>query len=162
MMAAVSVLPRFCILLVLVAAGSALQAQTKVIKIRVINANNNTPIPKQNVSVSLLYEKGEKTPAKYDANLRLETDVNGEAQFSLPEPAPAHFAAQTRLTSENWHCKCIVIGTTQDLIQKGLVQPSGPESKGSATKVQPESGVIVFLARPFSFFERLIYPLIKE
>src|SRR5713226_2379832 len=58
----------------------------QVIRIRVIDLKTGRPLQKQPVSVTLFYDKGEKTPAKYDANLRLETDVNGEAQFRLPEP----------------------------------------------------------------------------
>jgi hypothetical protein len=51
------------------------------IKIRVVNVENGHPIQKQPISVSMLYEK---TPPKYDATIRLETDANGGAQFGLP------------------------------------------------------------------------------
>jgi hypothetical protein len=60
---------------------------SQVVSIRVVNANDGHPLARQNVSVALLYEKGEKTPAKYDPNLSLEADGNGEVQFRLPEPA---------------------------------------------------------------------------
>ena len=59
-----------------------------VIRIRVVNVKTGRPVPKQTVTVSMLYDKNEKTPAKYSATLRLETDANGEAQLGLPEPAP--------------------------------------------------------------------------
>jgi hypothetical protein len=134
----------------------------QVVSIRVVNANNGHPLPKQNVSVALLYEKGEKTPAKYDANLSLETDGNGEAQFRLLEPAPVHLAAQVRLTSEHWHCGCMALVAIQDLVQKGIVQTPGPESTTSATNAKARPGVILFLARPFTFLERLFYPFVKD
>jgi hypothetical protein len=133
-----------------------------MIRVRVIDDTNGHPLPKQQVSISLLYEKGEKVPANYDALLQLETDVNGEVQFRLPEPAPAHLAAQVRLTSEHWHCGCTALVDTQDLIQKGLVGPEpGHGSTRSTASVKAEPGEILFVARPFTFFERLLYPLVK-
>jgi hypothetical protein len=148
------------ILIALIAAPLTLDAQA--IKIRVINLNNGRPLPNQHVSIALSYEKGQKAPAKYDANLRLETDVDGEAVLHLPEPAPAHLLVSVRLTSEYWHCSCLAIGDTPDLVQKGLVQSAGREPAGPATNAKPEPGVVLFLARPFTFLERLLYPLMKE
>jgi len=57
---------KFSVIALIVAAGSALQAQTPVARIRVINANSGRPLPLQYVSVDLLYEKGKKAPAKYE------------------------------------------------------------------------------------------------
>ena len=61
----------------------------QVITIRVINANNGHPLKKQQVSVSLLYEKDQKPPVTYDAVVRVATDAEGKAQFDLPAP-PLH------------------------------------------------------------------------
>jgi hypothetical protein len=134
----------------------------QVVTIRVINAADGHPLQKQQVSVSLLYEKGERTPPKYDANLSLETDVNGEAHFPLPEPAPTHLSAQVRLPSEHWRCGCGVLAATEDVIQKGIVGPlPGAEPKKSAAPLKGTPGEILFVARPLSFFERLLYPLVK-
>ena len=157
----ISVFLKFSIAAVMLVAGFTADARAQVIRIRVINVNNGHPVPRQSVSVGLAYAKSEKAPAMYDANLRLETDANGEAQIRLPEPFPAHLVAQVRLTSEHWHCGCVALVATQDLIQKGIVQASGPESTGSATNAKAEPGVILFLARPFTFLERLLYPLVK-
>jgi hypothetical protein len=127
----------------------------------VINAKNGRPLPKQNVSVSLLYEKSERAPAKYDALLHLETDVNGKAQFALPEPAPAHLSVGVRLTSEHWRCRCTAaLVATQDLVQKGIVE--GHELTTSPTFVNVDPREILFVARPFTFLERVLYPLLKE
>lgn len=147
-----------CVLLMLV--GPLCFAQ--VVTVRVINAADGRPLQKQQVSVSLLYEKGEKTPAKYEANLSLETDANGEAHFTLPEPAPPHISAQVRLTSEHWRCGCGVLAATGDVIQKGIVSPlPGGESKKAAASLKVAPGEILFAARPLSFFERLLYPFVK-
>ena len=123
-----------------------------------VNSNNGQPLPKQSVSINLLYERGEKPPAKYEGNLVLETDAKGEAQFGLPEPAPAHIWVQVRLTSEHWHCGCMALATTQDVIQKGM---SDSESTTSIKNARAEPRIILFLARPFTLLERLLYPLMK-
>ena len=131
----------------------------QTIRIRVVNDKTGRPLPKQPISITLLYEKGEKTPAKYDAALNIETDEKGESQFNLPKPAPAHLAAEVHLTSELWHCGCGVLVTTQDLIRKGIV---GARSAESGNPVQAEPKEIMFFARPFTLFERLFYPFMKE
>ena len=147
-----------CVLLVLVAPFCLAQ----VVSVRVINAIDGCPLQKQQISVSLLYEKGEKTPAKYAANLTLETDANGETHFTFPEPVPPHISAQVRLTSEYWRCGCGVLAATEDVIQKGIVGPvPGGESKRGAASLKPTPGEILFAARPLSFLERLLSPFVK-
>jgi hypothetical protein len=125
----------------------------QTVKIRVVNANNAHPLSKQNVSVALLDGQGEMTPTNYD--LKLETDGNGEAQFHLPEPAPVHIAVRIRLASKHWHCKCVALVSTQVVVQQGIVQIPGPELPKSAANAKAGPGVILFIARPFSFLERL-------
>jgi hypothetical protein len=134
----------------------------QAVTVRVVNAADGHPLQKQQVSVSLLYEKGEKTPAKYEANLSLETDANGEARFTLPEPTPPHILAQVRLTSEHWRCGCGVLAASGDVIQKGIVGPlPGGEPKKTTASLKAAPGEILFVARPLSFFERLLYPFVK-
>lgn len=123
-----------------------------------VNSSNGPPLSKQSVAVNLLYDKGQKAPAKYETFLSLETDAKGEAQFGLPEPAPAHIWVQVRLTSEHWHCGCMALATTQDVIQKGM---SDSESTTSIKNARAEPRIILFLARPFTLLERLLYPLMK-
>jgi hypothetical protein len=150
---------RYLALLCVLSVGFSCSAQT--VTIRVVNANDGSPLRNQPVSVSLLYEKGETTPAKYDASLSLQTDANGQIRFELPKPAPAHMAAQVRLTSEHWHCGCMVLAVTQDVIQKGIVDSAASESIRSPSLVRAVPGEILFLARPLSFWERLLYPFVK-
>jgi hypothetical protein len=152
-----AVLFRVCVLLLL--GGPLCLAQ--VVSIRVINAADGGPLQKQQVSVSLLYDKGEKTPPKHNVNLSLESDAKGEAHFTLPEPAPSRISARVRLTSVHWRCGCEVLATTEDVIQKGIIGPQPAESKKPATPVIVSPGEIIFLARPLSFFERVLYPFVK-
>jgi len=130
----------------------------QTVRIRVIDAKTGLPLKKQSVSVVLVYGKDEKIPAKYDANLHLETDISGEAQFRLREPAPVRLLTQVRLSSEYWHCGCLALVSTEDLLQKGIVQVPSPESTTSSTTPKAEPGVILFLVRPFTFFESVVLP----
>src|SRR6266853_4743202 len=145
----------FCFLVL----GSHLSCFGQVISARVINAKNGHPLPKQHISISLLDEKGEKIETKQGALLELETDINGDAQFTLPEAAPAHLSARARLTSEHWRCGCWALVATQDVVQKGIVE--GNELTTPAKPVKAEPGEILFIARPLTFLERLLYPLEK-
>lgn len=135
------------------------------ITVRVINATNGRPLPKQGVSVSFLYDKrhDSEIPAKYDAVVNFETDANGEAHFKLPEPPPSRFSAQARLDSSHWKCGCGVLASTDDLVRKGIVGPiATSESKKSSALLTAVPMEILFAARPLSFIERLLYPIMKE
>jgi len=152
---------RSLVWLALIWPGSFCLAQS--VTIRVIDVHSGHPLEKQQVSVTLLYDKGERIPATYGANLSGVTDANGEMQFRIAEPAPAHFSVMVHLTSEYMRCGCCVMGATQDLIQKGIVgpQPSAKSEKSDAAfKAAP--GELLIQASPMSFFERLLYPLLKE
>jgi len=152
---------QFLIWFALLWPGSFCLAQP--VTIRVIDMHNGHPLDKQHVSLSLLYEKGERAPASYEPNLKGETDANGEAHFQIPEPAPAHFSVMVHLTSKYLRCGCWVMGDTQELIQKGIVGPrpsAKPEKSEAARKADP--GEVLVQVGPMSFFERLMYPLMKE
>jgi hypothetical protein len=152
---------RYLMWLALIWPGSICLAQS--VTIRVIDVHNARPLQKQKVALTLLYDKGEKTPATYEPNLSGETDANGETQFRIPDPAPLHFSVMVHLTSEYLRCGCWVMGDTQDLIQKGFVgpQPSAKSHK-SDPSVKAAPGEILILAGPMSFFEGLLYPLLKD
>jgi hypothetical protein len=147
-----------CVLLACLGPPCHAQAVT----IHVINGENGQSLQQKKVFVTLLYDDGRKPPAKYDANLAFETDKNGEARFSLPIPLPAHLAAQVHVDSGRWRCGCGALVATEDLLQKGIVGPVPPtESRKPAIPVKAVPGEILFVARPLSFFERLLYPFVK-
>jgi len=123
------------------------------ITVRVVSAANGRPVPKQRVSVTL----------SNNAVLNLETDADGEAHFKLPDPPPAHFAAQVRVDWSHWNCLCIITGSTNDLVQKGILgSPFATVRKKYAAILKPAPREILFVAKPLSFLERLLYPLAKE
>jgi hypothetical protein len=51
-------------------------------------------------------------------------------------------------------------GTATRGHKSGIV--AGREFISRATPVKAAPGEIIFVARPFTFFERLLYPLLKE
>ena len=132
---------------------------TQAVKVRVINGNDGRPLPKLAVSVQLFYEK----QAKISAPLQIETDLNGEAEFNIPGPPPEHIDVRITLTSPYWHCTCWRMAETEELLHKGIVQVSRtnvPNAPIAPANTVP--GQIVFITRPYTFFEKLLYPLLKQ
>ncbi len=109
----------------------------------------------------MYYGKGETAPPKYDSRLILETDANGVAQFTLPQPPPAHLWVGAGLPSQYWFCSCNTreFELTQEVIDKGI----GGRLDSKSSKVpDAKPGQIVFDARPYNLFYRILYPLLKE
>jgi len=142
----------------------------QVVTVRVINGANGHPLQKQHVSLHLNYEKEEKTPPNYDGlmSLEKETDANGQARFTLPEPAPSHVFVLIPLTSTGWYCKeCGATAATADLLQKGIaIDPDVAESTRPATRVKVPPGELLFIVRRAPFSWRLLHlilgPLERE
>jgi hypothetical protein len=133
----------------------------QIITVRIINDKNGHALPGQKISVELVYRRGETAPQKYDSKLSLETDANGVAQFSLPQPPPAHLWVGAGLPSQYWFCSCNTraFAETQEIIEKG----SGGRLDSKSSKVpDAKPGEIVFDARPYNLFYRIMYPLLKE
>ena len=105
--------------------------------------------------MQFFYEK----PAKVSPSFHLENDSNGEPRFNIPEPTPAHLFVHGALTYEYWHCTCVFMGPTEAVVHKGVVEAP---PKAPIALANPEPGHIVFVARPFTFVEKLLYPLMKE
>ena len=152
---------RFCVFVLLFLLGPVCLAQE--VAVRLINAVNGRPLQDQPVSVSFLYDRkyDKSIPEKYDRVLRLETDVNGEAHFRLPEPPPTHFSAQASLDWSRWNRGCGILGSTDDLIGKGIVGPVPTTDSSTSARMRAVPGQVLFVARPLSFLERLIYPIMK-
>lgn len=130
----------------------------QLVTVRVINSKTGQGLPKQPIAVQFLAE----SPPAASAIVNIETNGNGEAQFSIPGPAPRHLNVRATLTSEYWYCVCWVMTDTDKVLQMGIVQ-TAPGSKAiSVNRAEPKPREVLFFARPFTFFERLMYPLAKE
>jgi hypothetical protein len=129
------------------------------VKVRVINGLDGRPLPKQAVFVQFFYEK----PARISPPLHIETDADGEAQFSISKPPPENIDVRLALTSEHWHCACRVMADTEKVLREGILQvarsnvPNAPIAPANK-----EPGQIVFIAAPFTFIEKLMHPLPKQ
>jgi len=105
------------------------------VKILVINGNNSRPMSKQGVFVQLLYEK----TTKVSPPLHIETNANGEAQFSIPEPAPEHLDVRIALTSKYWHCACWFMTDTEKVLNSGVLKiPASPVPNAPNAPVNAE------------------------
>jgi hypothetical protein len=152
---------RFLIWIALLLPGPFCRAQS--VTVRVIDIHNGRPLPKEKVSLALMYEKGQKTPAASGPNLSGETDASGEAHFRIAEPLPSHFSVMVHLTSEYLRCGCWVLGSTSDLLQKGIVgPPPSPRQEKSDATIKAAPGEVLVLTSPMPFLERLFYPIMKE
>jgi hypothetical protein len=142
--------------------GPSSLAQT--VTVRIVNATDERPLQKQEVSVSFPYEKGEATPARYEAHLTLQTDENGQARFLLPEPPPRDLDVRVPINWGRWHCGCNLLVSTEDVIQKGILDSaaSANDLRKSPALAMRVPGEIRFIVRPLSFFERLLAPLLKQ
>lgn len=132
----------------------------QTLRVRILSPKDGQRLAKQEVSLSLLYYRGERTPVKYDAVVRLQTDVRGEAQFLLPQPYPSHFSVQATLSGP-WRCGCSAFGSTEDLLQKGVTIDLAHEL-GTSDAMRAGPGEVVFVARPLTFFEKLLWPFVKQ
>lgn len=125
------------------------------IMVRVINGNDSQPMPKQSVQVKLLYEKAKEISPP----LIIETNADGEAQFSVPEPAPEHLDVRLTATSKYRHCACRLTIDTQKVLDSGVLEiPKNtlPSTQNSNLNAEPKQ--IVFVVRPFTLFEKMLHP----
>lgn len=137
--------------------GCVCSCLAQTITIRVINGKNGHPLAKQNVAVWFLYAQGESAPANYHSQLGLVTDKNGEAQFVLPEPPPAHLSASVHIDADRWRCACMLLDSTKNVVKVGVIKSQLKDKDGT-----PKPGEIVFVARSLSLLYRLLGPLEKD
>jgi hypothetical protein len=150
---------RFIALFALLLSSRACLAQD--LKVHVVNISTGKPMVNVPVSLNLLYGKENVPPTNYGRTMIANTDANGDAHFPLPAPPPAHLSVLLQL-SWHWHCVCGVFATTSEVFQRGVVAGhSAPNSQSRNPALTPSPGTILVTAWPLSFFERLLYPLLK-
>jgi hypothetical protein len=144
----------------------------QTVRIRIVNATDERPLRKQNVSVSGI--SGNEAPQeaadrKVLANpptpdLRLVTDAKGEAQFELPRPAPAYFYVHAELSGPVWDCFCSVRVSTEDVMQKGFMVVTSYNDKGahSSPSIGPRPGEVLFDLTPTKWWVRVLWPFLTD
>jgi hypothetical protein len=159
----------FSALLLLACIGPACFGQT--VKIHVVDSASEKPLMKQTVSISGITGK-EDTQKQAEhklltkpttPDLRLVTDINGDAQFELPKPAPANFYVRAELYERHWDCVCLVRVSTEELMQKGY-KTTNAYDKAAADKPsdQPKPGEILFHLGPTPWWVRAFWPLLTD
>jgi hypothetical protein len=144
----------------MLSAFSPVNAIGETVTVRIINVTNGHPLRNQGISLSLLYDKEEDRPAKYDQIQNFTTDSSGEAKITILDPPPKYLDFRLHMTSEHWKYAPLISVLTQEVIQNGIIEKAGVEKKNDIIpKTLP--GEIIILARPLSFFERLLYPIMK-
>jgi hypothetical protein len=139
----------------------SIPASAQGVKISTANADNWKPLSNEAVLVVFFYEKTKIRPGNPKNALHLTTDANGETSFALPDPAPAHLSVELHLATKNWRCACYVLTNTQEVLNKGLIR--GVNSRAfPQVDLEPRPGTILFTARPPTFFEWLLGPLMRE
>jgi hypothetical protein len=126
--------------------------------VRVLDSKDGHGLAKAAVSVQFL----SKTLGKASPSLQLQTDSNGETQFTIPEPRPDRLSVEITLNSGNWHCSCRLMADMEAILNKGILRSDAPGNNASNTPLQAEPDYIIFVARPYDFFERFLAPLLKE
>jgi hypothetical protein len=143
------------ILIVLLSSSSLAQ----VVKLKLIDASGHA-VPNRAVSITLVYD-GAAPSGSEPTILRSETDGKGEAQFTLPKAFPTQLRAWVDLTSsEHWWCVCSALIGTREVVEKGYVSANpGPGAGSGSSSRKPVPGEILFVARRWNLFERMIAPL---
>jgi hypothetical protein len=136
-------------LVVFVAFGVTCSAQE--ITVRVFNAKNGQPLPNETVKVQFMGSETSSSP------VRLATDIKGEAHFNIPNHTE-HIDVRVVLKSGHWDCGCWVTADTKQ-VQQGVLAYT-PVRGREAPAAKPNE--IVVMARPLSFIENLLWPLVKQ
>jgi hypothetical protein len=95
--------------------------------------------------------------------LRLSTDANGETQFDLPSPAPAHFYVRAELSGRVWDCTCLVRVATEEMLQKGLAISNGQDGRSPGKfSIQAKAGEVVFRLKPTPWWVQVFWPFLID
>jgi len=134
------------------------QCSAQALTVRVLNAKNRRPLAKQTVTVQYLNEK----PPGASVPVTLKTDDHGEVRFTVPSPLPATVNVTVSLTSEHWNCGCWVMAEVAKVLHDGVVGPLPSVTTTNVDSSKPEPAEVLILASPFTFWQRLLYPWVKE
>lgn len=118
------------------------------VTVRVVNAADGHPLKDQLVYI------GVREPLVWN-DLQLKTGANGEAHFTLPDPAPPHMRINVLLSPLRWDCGCMFVAAIEEVIQRGIVAPPGTKSAKTAASMKAAPRQILFAVRPLSFSERV-------
>ncbi len=86
-----------------------------------------------------------------------KTDSSGEARFPMPEVKPETLGVEVHFTARGLHCSCRVQTQTETVVREGLIVSPRIRHPKTPSAIQASPGNIVFVARPTSFLEKVLY-----
>lgn len=147
----------FLLLFSLLCLSPACACQT--VKVRVVNERNGHPLKGQHVHLSFVYgdnrTKG-ASPLNLQTTFDSSTNKSGEAEFSLPQPAPDFLSVQVRPTAPYSDCTCTALVSPDEVREEGYARAIiGRPAPGT------KPGEILIQVHLLNFFQRLLYPFEK-
>jgi hypothetical protein len=128
----------------------------ETVVVRVISGVEGLPLSGQPVTMQLRYGKT-ATEEAHTILLRYTTDFSGEAEFPLPLAKPQALNVDVKFEAKGLRCSCRVLTETETVLREGLTVANPAHGSKTPAVVKPRPGQIVFIARPSSFLQKVIY-----
>jgi hypothetical protein len=119
------------------------------ITIRVVNSSDGRPLPGWKVEVFFVNHTQGKDAVQGPHHL--QTDANGMAQFTLPQPIPEVLDVYAFPQTEKWYSGSVKADTA-------IVMQKGTQSKGTKIRgsVRADPGQILILAKRVTLWDKWI------
>lgn len=123
------------------------------VSIHVVSSNGGQPLPGCKLNVFFVNPKQGKDAVKGSQDL--QTDADGMARFTLPQPNPEVLNVYAFPQTEKWYATS-VSAKTAVVLQKGI------ESRGMKTNIKSrdDPGQILILAQPVTLWDKIIHTIL--
>jgi hypothetical protein len=123
------------------------------VSIRMVNSSNGQPLPGWKVDVYFVNPTQGKDAVK--GSQHFQTDADGMARFTLPQPIPEVLNVYAHSQTEKWYVGSFK-ANTMAVLQKGS------QSKGFKThgKVIAYPGQILILAKPVTVWDKIVHEIV--
>ena len=119
------------------------------VNIRVVGSNDGQPLPGWKINVFFLNPTQGKDAVK--GSQHFQTDADGMARFTLPQPNPEVLNVYAFPQTENWYAGTVKAETAV-VLQRGI-QSKGVKTHG---KVRVDPGQILILAQRITLWDKII------
>ncbi len=131
-------------------------ASAQMLRVRVVDARNGDAISKQSVWVQF-YE----SPAnRLFRQIQYETGRDGLVEFPVPAPQPSQIFVSLPLGS--FRCSSVVQVAPADVVAHGATGQYDCAPAKAAKDLKAKPGEIILFVRPFTLWQRLLAPLLRE
>ena len=122
----------------------------QTITIRIIDQSNGHPLPDQQVSISMGYEKGENTPRESQSIVRFRTDTEGKGQVRLPKPQPSYLSMLIMISSPYWPDNSPFTAKTSEILKNGIVKKIAESLCKRCIVPKAVAGEVIILTLPYT------------